>query len=58
MQTADYLRGSGTIALAGVEQRAAWDATLAAAMTGRGVAVHEEAVLPALLDQLSSWPHA
>jgi hypothetical protein len=52
MSAADYLAGHGTIALKGAHVEAPWDPELAPAMRARGVAVHEEARLDALLRRL------
>jgi uncharacterized protein (TIGR02679 family) len=41
------------IALAGTPVEPAWDPELGAAMRSHGIAVHEEAVLPELLDALA-----
>lgn len=46
----DYLAAPGGVPLSGSAVEARWDGDLAAAMRGRGLAVHEEAVLDSLLD--------
>jgi uncharacterized protein (TIGR02679 family) len=48
----DYRAAPGGTALSGASVEASWDSSLAAAMLDRGEAVHEEAVLPALLADL------
>jgi uncharacterized protein (TIGR02679 family) len=52
MSAADYERGlaGATLPLVGTPVEPAWDPELGAAMRHHGVAVHEEAVLPDLLD--------
>ncbi|HET7398966.1 MAG TPA: TIGR02679 family protein [Intrasporangium sp.] len=52
MTAADYLAGHGTQPLVGGSVEADWDPELGAAMRGRGVCVHEEAVLGVVLRQL------
>jgi uncharacterized protein (TIGR02679 family) len=54
MSADDYLTSPACLPLVGSEVSPAWDAELGAAMRLRGLAVHEEAVLGALLDSL--WP--
>ncbi len=56
MGAADYLAGltTGGVPLSGTPVDAAWDPELGAAMRHGGVAVHEEAVLPVLLDAIGS----
>ena len=53
MTAADYLAAPGGAALRGREVETPWDPALAAAMRERGLAVHEEQVLEALL---TGWP--
>lgn len=57
-EAADYLRairdGADSLQLAGKPATAAWDAALAEVMTGKGLAVEEEAVLELLLTDLDS----
>ncbi len=55
MAAADYERGleGATLPLVGAPVEPAWDAELGAAMRHHGVAVHEEAVLPYLLDGIA-----
>jgi len=54
MNATDYeaSMGSGSLPLTGKPVVPAWDAELGAAMRSHGVAVHEEAVLPRLLEVL------
>lgn len=52
MTASDYLSGTGTQPLVGAAIEADWDPELAAAMRGRGVAVHEEAALDVVLERL------
>ncbi len=56
MGAADYLVGlaTGGVPLTGAPVDPAWDPELGAAMRHGGVAVHEEAVLPVLLDAIGS----
>jgi uncharacterized protein (TIGR02679 family) len=51
--TADYVAAPGGPPLQGRPATASWDPKLAAAMSSRGAAVHEEQVLDDLLDDLS-----
>jgi uncharacterized protein (TIGR02679 family) len=55
MSAADYERGlaGATLPLVGASVEAVWDAELGASMRHHGVAVHEEAVLPDLLDPMT-----
>jgi uncharacterized protein (TIGR02679 family) len=52
MSAADYERGlaGAALPLVGASVEPVWDAELGAAMRHHGIAVHEEAVLPDLLD--------
>lgn len=52
MSAADYLAAPGGVPLRGPDAEASWDPQLTPAMRARGKAVHEEAVLPDLLDRL------
>ena len=52
MSTADYATAPATLPLAGRQVDALWDLDLAPAMAQRGLVVHEEALLPGLLDGL------
>lgn len=52
MGTADYLAAPPGVALHGRPVEATWDGTLTAAMHRRGTAVHEEQLLPTLLEDL------
>ncbi len=52
MSAADYLAAPDGPSLIGSRVEAVWDPELSAAMTHRGRAVHEEALLPALLTEL------
>jgi hypothetical protein len=52
MTTRDYREAPAMLRLSGRPVCARWDPTLSEAMAERGLAVHEEAVLPALLGQL------
>lgn len=52
MSADDYFRGHGTQPLAGQSVDADWDPELGPAMSTRGVAVHEEAVLGQVLERL------
>jgi uncharacterized protein (TIGR02679 family) len=54
MSPADYLAAPPGLPLRGSAVEAVWDPALTVAMTARGVAVHEEACLPDLLDRLLS----
>ncbi|MDX6226717.1 MAG: hypothetical protein QOI76_107 [Frankiales bacterium] len=54
MSPADYRAAPPGLPLRGSAVEAAWDPALTVAMTARGVAVHEEACLPDLLDRLLS----
>ena len=49
----DYAAAQAGNPLGGPPVEASWDPTLAAAMAARGLAVHEESVLPALLESLA-----
>lgn len=54
MAVGDYERGlaGAALPLAGAAVEPGWDAELGAAMRHHGVAAHEEAVLPDLLDAI------
>jgi hypothetical protein len=52
MSSQDYLALPARLPLRGARVEAVWDDELAAAMAHRGLAVHEEASLPALLETL------
>jgi hypothetical protein len=54
MSAADYERGlaGAALPLVGASVDPVWDTELGAAMRHHGVAVHEEAVLPDLLDPM------
>ena len=54
MRVEDYLAGPFGPALVGARVDALWDGELGAAMSHRGRAVHEEALLPGLLGDLAS----
>ena len=56
MQTADYLSAPDGPELRGKPTETPWDASLATAMVSRGRAVHEEAVLGSLLEDLGRPP--
>ena len=56
MDVDDYLAAPASLALKGSRVDASWDPELAAAMAHRGRAVHEEALLPALLKGVHSKP--
>ncbi len=56
MQTGDYLCGPDGPPLEGKPVEAPWDEALAPTMSSRGCAVHEEAVLAHLLDDLAAGP--
>lgn len=53
MGTEDYLAAPGSLPLVGDRVEPAWAPDLGAAMAQRGVAVHEEAFLERLIDELS-----
>lgn len=53
MSADDYQSAPGRLPLIGRRVEAGWDAELSPAMEARGVAVHEEALLPALIDSLA-----
>lgn len=53
MSAAEYLRTPARLELRGSRVEAAWDPELAPAMAHRGLAVHEEALLPGLILGLS-----
>jgi hypothetical protein len=52
MGAADYLSAPASLPLTGTGVEPAWDAELGAAMRRRGLVVHEEAVLTAVVDAL------
>lgn len=52
MSATDYERGHGSEPLKGLTVESDWDPELGPAMRARGVAVHEEALLPQLLDRV------
>ena len=52
MSATDYLSAPASLALRGESVEPQWDPELGAAMRGRGLAVHEEAVLPRILEAL------
>lgn len=52
MSADDYLALPARLPLGGSRVEASWDGELSAAMDHRGLAVHEEAALPGLLDDL------
>lgn len=54
MSADDYLSHPARLPLVGARVAAVWDAELAPAMAHRGLAVHEEAALPQLLESLAS----
>ncbi|HYN28477.1 MAG TPA: TIGR02679 domain-containing protein [Dermatophilaceae bacterium] len=60
MDAVSYQRGAGDRGpeLVGTPVAASWEPALAPAMVEVGRAVHEEAVLPFLLDALGSWPRS
>jgi len=49
----DYLAAPGSLTLAGPTVEASWDSELGPAMRSRGLAVHEEAMMERLIDELS-----
>lgn len=53
MTAADYRKAPDGLPLRGAAVEASWDAELTAAMVERGLAVHEESVLPDLLARLA-----
>ena len=55
MSAAEYEQaaGSGLISLEGRRVEAVWDPSLAAVMASAGAAVHEEALIDTLLDDLA-----
>lgn len=56
MSAEEYLDHPARLPLTGGHVEALWDPELAPAMRHRGLAVHEEAVLPELLHGLASSP--
>ena len=52
MSAGDYLGAPAAVALSGPVVEASWDAELTAAMSRRGLVVHEEAVLQTLVERL------
>lgn len=52
MSARDYLDAPAAVPLLGQVVEARWDASLAGAMSRRGLVVHEEAVLPIMLERL------
>ncbi len=52
MSARDYLDAPAAVPLLGQVVQASWDAGLAGAMSRRGLVVHEEAVLPIILERL------
>jgi uncharacterized protein (TIGR02679 family) len=57
MSVSSYEAAPASLALQGAPVEPLWDAELGSAMRNRGLAVHEEVVLPVMLDALMALPH-